>query len=139
MKRIKCRLLPSFFRTVTVFNRAFAQGETVWYKTVIDGCFVSMRRGEAAGNGDLNPADIFTVRIPAHPACIPRREWEALTDKSAAFSLAPGDVCVLADVPENIPDNNSGSALLKKYDGFVIRSATENCAGPLAHWKIEGV
>lgn len=139
MKRVSCRLLPAFFSTVTIFNQAFTGGRTVWYKTIVDGCFVQKHRGAAAQGADITPADSFTVRIPAHPACIARRDWEALTDKNAAFTLAPGDVCILGEAAEGIADDTSPSGLLRQYDGFVIRGVSENCAGPLAHWKLTGV
>ncbi|HIU48283.1 MAG TPA: hypothetical protein IAB04_02880 [Candidatus Avimonoglobus intestinipullorum] len=139
MSRYTVSGLPTFSRTLTIFNRFFDGTDTVWYKTTLDGCFLSIQNAEGSSSGNIVPSDAYLARIPLHQNGIGKKEWDALEEKDGYYTFAPGDLCVIGEVEADIEKNTSGTGLLREYGGFVIRSVIRNDAGPLAHWRIGGV
>ena len=75
---------------------------------------------------------------PADPDYLSPGAWDALDAPEGTFTLAAGDILVYGAVEDEITEDFSAAALLKKYErggAMVVQSAKENTAlCGLAHY-----
>lgn len=135
-------------KTVTVYNRYEATtGEVTWHRTAIVNAVVK-NTGELViiGNIAIDTAKV-TCRIPKDTRFLPKHVWDALTDKSGKFTLAPGDIIVFGAVTDTVDEYTSGqhsTDLLEKYKtmgDMVIESVNINTGVGLGmeHYHVKGV
>ena len=131
---------PAWWKTaITLYNKVTENGKITYYRHVLDGCHYSKKRLTAADNGNLSAVSETVVRIRQNSAYMPPR---AYADSGAAaqkthFTLAPGDVVFHGVVSAEMADETGKrpSDLLKKHDGFTVKTCADNSFANPAHYR----
>jgi len=128
---------------VTIYNKYIDTDRSEKYvRAQIKGvAWENRRASNTLAMGGRANADQATVYIPlARDAdYLSPRDWKALTDKTSAWTLQPGDLIVRGLIDEEISASLTPSTLLKTYaDALLISSVDlmDNGSRSLAHWKV---
>ena len=133
-------MIPLARETVTLYNRRLVAGadgraREVWRRRVLHGCSWVRAHERVRDDGIVRYAASVVCRIPASST---PGAWDALDAPEGTFTLAAGDILVRGAVEDEITEDFSAAALLKKYErggAMVVQSAKENTAIPgLAHY-----
>ena len=136
-------MIPLARETVTLYNRRLVAGadgrmREVWRRRVLRGCSWVRAHERVRDDGIVRYAASIVCRIPADPDYRSPGAWDALDAPEGTFTLAAGDILVRGAVEDEITEDFSAAALLKKYErggAMVVQSAKENTAVPgLAHY-----
>ena len=136
-------MIPLARETVTLYNRRLVAGadgrmREVWRRRVLRGCSWVRAHERVRDDGIVRYAASIVCRIPADPDYRSPGAWDALDAPEGTFTLAAGDILVYGAVEDEITEDFSAAALLKKYErggAMVVQSAKENTAlCGLAHY-----
>ena len=136
-------MIPFAKDSLTLYNRVRnvgADGRTAetWRRRVLTGCSWVRAHERVRDDGIVRYAASVVCRIPADPDYLSPGAWDALDAPEGTFTLAAGDILVRGAVEDEITENFSAAALLKKYErggAMVVQSAKENMAlSGLAHY-----
>ena len=139
-------------QTLTIYNK-FTNPETrvvTWYKTVVEKCFWKYTGNKLTVGETTIETDTTLCRIPKDTKYIDKHEWEELPDeqKSAYFTLGPGDIIVKGEVEDVVNEYESGnrsSDLLTKYRKLQGCMLVERCSvntgvgRGMEHYYVKGV
>ena len=136
--------------TITLYNRYedAATNLVVWYRTVLDGCFMKNANNKlTVGQTVLETNDII-IRIPENDKFRPFGEWTENHDlMENCFTLHQGDIIVKGDVDEEIDEYIKGKRstdFLSKYKNLGVCLTISNWqdntgAGRVApHYYVSG-
>ena len=136
-------MIPFARETVTLYNRLRIVGEDgraqeAWRRRVLHGCSWVRAHERVRDDGVVRYAASTVCRIPASPDYLSPGEWDEKGAPEGTFTLAAGDILVRGAVEDEITEDFSAAALLKKYErggAMVVQSAKENTAlSGLAHY-----
>lgn len=141
-------MIPFGTETVTLYNRRETKdenGRTVvaWYRTVLAGCFWTLKRARIWDGTAVVLTDEVTCRIPEDMRYRSPADWDALTDAAGYFTLAPGDIVVRGAVADEIGTSFKASDLIAKYKRagvMTVNAAQDNVrpSFPLGHYLAKG-
>lgn len=108
-------------KPITVYHRVLSvdddSGKTVtsWARTDLENCYYGLKARQVVRGTEIGSANLYIVRIPI--ASIP-----------ADFVMGKGDIVVNGAVTDELPSNDSGSALRAKYAGncFIVGTYRDN-------------
>lgn len=124
-----------FSGTVTVYNAVEEDFKKKLFPHLLDGVHVEKTRGaEKAADGDKN-ADNLLVIIPFKPhlnGYLTPLEFEKCVDRSAHWTLAPGDIITVGDTG----GADSFEELTARCETFRVLSVRTFDFGGLKHWEV---
>lgn len=124
---------------ITLINVYRDRTGSRYYKTRIGGVWWYGGALKSVGEKGLSNAEIYRISIyedSDYPTpYLPPKEWEALEDKQAAWTLKPGDYICKGDVGGNI---EKPSDFLERYESTQVIGVKDLRFGPLPYWRIEG-
>lgn len=107
-------------KPITVYHRVLsvdALGKTVtnWHRMSLENCFYGLKARQVINGLQIVSSNVHIVRIPASVV-------------SDGFALGKGDIVVNGAVTDELPSNDSGSALRAKYAGncFIVGTYRDN-------------
>jgi hypothetical protein len=109
----------------------------------LSGVFWNAIKGAVVRRTGVNSADSLQLIIPigvqaSRAAYKPPKEWAALTDKTGAWTLQPGDVVVKGAL-DDVEIVRSTKELQAYDDVLTITSVdTKDVGGAMAHWEVSG-
>lgn len=127
---------------ITVYNHKYNKDTRLdeWKRTFIRGVHFYVDNKVSVGDGGLNSADVYKIRIPEDAECekgyVPEDEYWKIPDITWCWTLQEGDVVVLGlcDIEIEKP-----SDLKNKHVKYCkITSWSDNRFGNLPHWRIGG-
>ena len=126
-----------FRDTMTVYNKYAAGGVEKWKRTVLHGVFWNSVEGAVLRRTGAASADSVVVLVPRSVAgYVKPKAWEAMTDKSGAWTVKPGDTIARGVVPVQIARST------KELDGFddvlTVTTVDDKPFGGLAHLEVGG-
>ena len=97
-------MIPFARERVTLYNRrreTDAQGREriAWRRRVLDGCSWVCAHERVRDDGTTRYAQSVVCRIPQSADYLSPGQWDALSDPTGRFTLAPGDLLVRGAVP----------------------------------------
>lgn len=120
---------------ITVYNSVEADFKKTLFPHLLDGVHVEKTHGaEKAAEGDRN-ADNLLVIIPFKPhlnSYLTPLEFEKCEDKSAHWTLPPGDIISIGDTGSA----DGFSELTARAETFRILSVRTFDFGGLQHWEV---
>lgn len=124
-----------FTGTVTVYNSVEVNFKKTLFPHLLGGVYVEKTRGaESAAEGDKNTDNLLVI-IPFKPhknGFLTPIEFEKCEDKSAHWTLPPGDIIVIGDT--GAADNFA--ELTTRAETFRIISVKTFDFGGLPHWEV---
>ena len=135
-------LLPVFNQSITVYV-PFTDPVTritSWYRYKAPRCYYGSSRIQAFADKELYKLNKTLVRIPKRSDFIAYKNWANIPDRVNSFTLDVGCIIVKGDVGDDIPENNSGAELLKKYrpEAFIVNTFKDNTGSPGEHYFASG-
>lgn len=121
-----------FTDTVTLFNHH--KGE--WHKTVLPGVqWTDKITKTVDSDGKITITPEVSLTVPVRPGYV---EPKAYTGEGFTFGTGNLDVIVRGEIPEEITQEFTITALRKKYDhAATIYGVADNTnRGMLKHWKV---
>lgn len=107
-------------KTITVYHQRKskdAMGKTVvnWNRSILSNCFYGLKARQVINGLQITSKNVHIVRIPASAI-------------SEGFVLGKDDIIIKGAITDDLPQNDSGSALKAQYAGgcFVVNSFTDN-------------
>lgn len=136
--------------TITVYNKHEdpASRKIAWHKYVVHNCFWKYTGNKIVVGETALETNTTMCRIPVHRAYLEPYQWDSAEDKSAYFTLSPGDILVKGEVEDIVDEYVSGqrsSDLLAKYKKLqgcmtIERSAVNAGQGRGSeHYYVRGV
>jgi hypothetical protein len=127
-----------FPHTVTVYNKYIESGTEKWQRTVLTGVFWDGSKGAVIRKTGVASADGLRLIIPmSRKGYIKPKKWEALANKSGAWTLQEGDTVILGNIEHEVV--RSSSELLGFDDVLSITNVdTRNYGGGMSHWEVTG-
>lgn len=124
-----------------------ATNKDEWYRHVIDNCSWSSQIVTTATATGAVVASAYSVMIQENPNYLDKRTWDApdSADRAQYFTLAPGWLMALGDVPFVITGTAPGTEAKAKEllapDIFTIKAVGDNTEPHKSgrHYRIEGV
>ncbi len=115
---------------VTIYNRYVASGEEVYQRTQVLGVAWQGGKGRTSAGASNQEANQVVIYIPSqnNTEYLFAKAWQALTDKSANWTLQNNDIVVKGLVADEIiPADQTGgpfsvSDLKAKYDDVLVIS-----------------
>ncbi len=124
---------------ITVINIHKDRAGSQYYKTQISGVWWYGGVLKSVGDKGLSNAETYRISIYEDSVFqtpyLPPKEWEKLADKSAAWTLKPGDYICRGNVVEEI---ETPSDFLSQYETAKIIGVKDLRFGLLPYWRIEG-
>lgn len=126
---------------ITIYNRKYNKETRLdsWHRTIIKGVYFYVDNKVSAGDGGLNSADVYKIRIPEDAKCaktyISEDEYEN-ADESFYWTLREDDLVVRGICDVDIQKPADLKTLRKRY--CKITSWSDNRFGGLPHWRIGG-
>lgn len=126
---------------ITIYNRRYDKTTRLdtWHRTIIKGVHFYVDNKVSVGDGGLNSADVYKIRIPEDAECaksyIPEEEYENV-DEAFYWTLREDDLVVHGVCDIDIQKPADLKALSKRY--CKITSWSDNRFGGLPHWRIGG-
>lgn len=112
-----------------------------WQRTIIRGVHFYVDNKVSVGDGGLNSADVYKIRIPEEAECdktyIPEDEYFTLGDVSGFWTIQEDDIIVrgICDIEIEKPAD-----LKERHVRYCkVTSWSDNRRGGLPHWRIGGV
>lgn len=138
--------LPTWAHTVTVLNRRAERdspdGLDAWKKTVLRGCFWEGQQtrgqsGRVSYSAEVYEGASYLLRVPQAPDYRPYRIWKADME---GFTFSTGDYIIRGEVAEEItPETVLCVVERHRPDAFEVQLLKDNTAGPMPHYRLEGV
>ena len=108
-------------KPITVYHRVLSvdgdSGKTVtsWARTELENCYYGLKARQVINGLQIVSSNAHVVRIPI----------SAIPDD---FALGKGDIVVNGAVTDELPSNDSGSAMRAKYAGncFIVGTYRDN-------------
>lgn len=128
---------------ITLYNHKYDKNTRLdtWQRTVIRGVHFYVDNKVAVGDGGLNSADVYKIRIPEHAECsrkyIPEDEYFAKQITSGHWTLQEDDIVVRGICKIDIEKPADLKNRHIKY--CKITSWSDNRYGGQPHWRIGGV
>ncbi len=124
-----------FRNTITIYNTVEEDFKKKLFPHLLNGVHVEKTRGaEKAAEGDKN-ADNLLVIIPFKPhfsSYLTPLEFEKCGEKSAHWTLAPGDIITVGDTG----GANNFEELTARTEAFRVLSVQTFDFGGLKHWEV---
>lgn len=127
---------------ITLYNRKYNKNTRLdgWQRTVIYGVHFYVDNKVSVGDGGLNSADVYKIRIPEDAECnreyISEDKYASLEDTSKHWTIQEDDIIVRGVCDINIEKPADLKVLHKKY--CKVTSWADNRFGGLPHWRIGG-
>lgn len=129
-----------FPHTVTIYNKI---AESNFQRTVLSGVFWDSSKGAVVRKTGVSSADGLMLVIPMDAEVLSKRlyrkpkEWAALEDKTAFFTLQSGDIVALGNIEYEV---TRSSKELQQFDDVLTISNvdTRNYGGGMSHFEITG-
>lgn len=136
--------------TITVYNKHEDPDTRLitWHRTVLHDCFWKYTGNKIVVGETALETNTTLCRIPVDPAFLETYQWNDEEDKSAYFTLSPGDILIKGEVEDIIDEYASGnraSDILAKYKRLQGCMVIEQCAvntglgRGLEHYYVRGV
>lgn len=128
---------------ITIYNHKYDKNTRLdkWQKTVIRGVHFYVDNKVSVGDGGLNSADVYKIRIPEGAECsrvyVPEDEYYAAAVTSGYWTLQEDDIVVRGICNIDIEKPSDLKTQHVKY--CKITSWSDNRFGSLPHWRIGGV
>lgn len=139
--RCNRRFPPWWDKTITLYNKVTEGGKIVYYRHVLRGCSIAVKRVSVLNGSDRSFNDEITVRIPqndAYRAPIAYDSPQCDGKRDGLFTLHDGDVILFGAHTEEMRDEAGfrPGDRLDCFDGFTVRTYADNSqAGILPHYK----
>ena len=133
--------LPTWNDTVTVLNKRDGldspDGLDAWKRTVLTGCFWIDQKEQGQSGTEINLSVSCLVRIPWSVEYRPYQEWKV---DMKGFTFSTGDYIILGEVSEPVSAENVQNVVrMNLLRSFQVQFFKDNTAGPLPHYRLEGV
>lgn len=128
---------------ITIYNHRYDKETRFddWQRIVIRGVHFYVDNKVVLGDGGLNSADVYKIRIPEDAECdreyLPEDAYASEEEVSMYWTLQNGDYIVRGECLLNIEKPSDLKQLHKQY--CKITSWSDNRFGGLPHWRIGGV
>jgi hypothetical protein len=130
----------TFDAGITIYSNLKSGRQSSWTATQIHGCSWHGKQGATVGDGGLQNADQYAVRVPESrmQGYIGPDSFNALQQQpEGAWTVQLGDVIVRGLVSDKVA--NGISEITGKYtDCFTVTGVYDNRRGMLRHLRIEG-
>lgn len=132
---------PTWDKTITVLNRRAGLdspgGLDDWKRTVLIGCFWITQNAQGQSGTEINLSGSCLVRIPRSVEYRPYQEWKKDME---GVTFSPGDYIIQGEVSEPVSAETVQQVLrMHLFQSFQVRKFKDNTAGPLPHYRLEGV
>lgn len=126
--------------TITLYNKYTSGGAEYWQRTVLPGVYWNSVRGAMAQKNGPASSDGVVLIIPHSVALgyVKPKAWEALSDRSASWTLQPGDKVVKGTCAVTVTQGLT-AALAGTDDVITItRVDDKDFGGKMAHFEVSG-
>ena len=124
---------------VTIYNKTTESRAEAYYRTVVSGVYWESTIGaNRRSRGDIADDKAF-VMIPLDAVgYLEPKAWEALVDKSTAWSLRPGDYIVKGSVTDEITALFPITSLKEEYDDVLRITSVDPIPGmsTIGHFEV---
>lgn len=141
-------MMPFASETVTLYNRREgkdASGRTVvtWHRTELPGCFWTRRMERVREGNTMALTETIVCKIPESQRYLSPADWDAPSNPTDRFTLAPGDIVVRGAVTDEIGTALKATDLIEKHRRggvMTVASAQDNTRPgfPLGHYLAKG-
>lgn len=124
--------------TITVYNKYLASNVERWKRTVLSGVYWNAVNGAVLRKTGAASADSVVVIVPRSlPGYVKPKTWNALPDKSGAWTVQAGDMIVKGRIATEI--TRSAAKELSGYDDVLtVTTVDDKDFGGLAHLEVSG-
>lgn len=128
---------------ITLYNHRLNKDTRLdeWHRTFIRGVHFYVDNKVAVGDGGLNSADVYKIRIPEHAKCdseyIPEDTYVDCEETDRFWTLQNDDIVVYGICDMEIEKPSDFKNTHKRY--CKITSWSDNRFGGIPHWRIGGV
>lgn len=130
-----------FNDTVTIYNKYLDGTTEKWQRTVLSGVFWDSSKGAVVRKTGISSADGLMLIVPMDVkpgrTYVKPKAWEAMADKTGAWTLQSGDTVILGDISYEVVKS---SKELQQFDDVLTISNvdTRNYGGGMAHFEVSG-
>ena len=127
---------------ITIYNRQCDKqsGFDTWHRTVIRGVHLYVNHKVALGDGGVNNADLYKIRIPEDAEntdlYLPPDKYVLCPDPGNHWTIQNEDHIVIGECLQDIEKPSDLKKVSQRH--CKITSWSDNRFGGLPHWKIEG-
>ena len=124
--------------TITVYNKYLASNVERWKRTVLSGVYWNAVNGAVLRKTGAASADSVVVIVPRSlQGYVKPKTWNALPDKSGAWTVQAGDMIVKGRIATEI--TRSAAKELSGYDDVLtVTTVDDKDFGRLAHLEVSG-
>lgn len=124
--------------TITVYNKYMASNVERWKRTVLSGVYWNAVNGAVLRKTGAASADSVVVIVPRSLlGYVKPKAWNALHDKSGAWTVQAGDMIVKGRIATEI--TRSAAKELSGYDDVLtVTTVDDKDFGRLAHLEVSG-
>lgn len=124
--------------TITVYNKYLASNVERWKRTVLSGVYWNAVNGAVLRKTGAASADSVVVIVPRSlQGYVKPKAWNALPDKSGAWTVQAGDMIVKGRIATEI--TRSAAKELSGYDDVLtVTTVDDKDFGRLAHLEVSG-
>ena len=123
---------------MTIYNKYLKDGAERWTRTVLHGVLWDSMGGAVLRNTGAASAAGVSVLIPRTlPGYVKPKAWQALADKSSAWTIQSGDRLVKGDIGLEIV-RSAAKELSGLDDVLTVTTVDALDFGGLAHFEVSG-
>lgn len=126
---------------ITIYNKTITNRAEVFYRTVIRNVGWQATKAIMGTKQGALASNVATIFIPSggNTEYLPPKSWQALSDKSSNWTLQEGDVIVRGNVPEELSEDFTPTALRARYDDVVTITSIDAMdlgSANVHHWEV---